>query len=463
LTQEWKELQELIAERINFRDTVVSWKQRGSANSALASARQANRALADYADMNELERVFIATSSSHGRTKTIILSTVLAVALPCLGLVSKITYDRWETAKHEVETWKAIQTVLSTNDVHLKEDSIRKLAQFNEPLKFESLPLQHLDLKNLYNIHKGAKLPAIAEFFRSGFLDVNLAGATLPHASFSQCKIVDVHFPGAELSSARFDEAVIAETDFSGAVLYRAIFDHAQFNGNNDFSNADLRSASFRDVAINGELNFTNSAWWLAFGWTLPQIERFADRYRDLDIRKAKIFNDDIIRGTREISNATSPEAHVLALNAMAWTYAIYGAELERAKEYSQRVSEEFAKIKTMKGKSDTWIVDNNANFADTMAYILLQEDKPAEAVDLYEQPGIIDSSSQGDYIFKYAIALHALAMTKAGDEKERLVQKAEDHLMQSLKNRNYIPSHELYLLRRYITGEFKARLVAHL
>ena len=60
LTEEWETLRDLIAERVDFRDTVVSWKQRGSANHALASAGQANKALADYADLNELERVFIA-------------------------------------------------------------------------------------------------------------------------------------------------------------------------------------------------------------------------------------------------------------------------------------------------------------------------------------------------------------------------------------------------------------------
>jgi hypothetical protein len=147
----------------------------------------------------------------------------------------------------------------------------------------------------------------------------------------------------------------------------------------------------------------------------------------------------------------------------MAWTYAIYGADLELAEKYSQKTSEEFAKIKTMKGKSDTWIAKNDANFTDTKAYILLQEEKPAKAVELYEQPGIVEPNSQGDLIFRYGVALHALAMTKTGDEKERLDQEAQLRLKQSLKNRNYIPSHELYLLRRYITGEFKAKLVANL
>ena len=70
---------------------------------------------------------------------------------------------------------------------------------------------------------------------------------------------------------------------------------------------------------------------------------------------------------------------------------------------------------------------------------------------------------SRGDLLFKYAVALRALAQEKAGDEKQRLDQKAEGYLEKSLKNRNYVPSHELYLLRRYITDEFKAQLATKL
>ena len=75
------------------------------------------------------------------------------------------------------------------------------------------------------------------------------------------------------------------------------------------------------------------------------------------------------------------------------------------------------------------------------------------------EQPGIVAANSDGDLIFRYAFALHALALGKKGDEKERLEQKAQAYLEKSLQNRNYVPSHELYLLRRYITDEFRTKL----
>ena len=75
------------------------------------------------------------------------------------------------------------------------------------------------------------------------------------------------------------------------------------------------------------------------------------------------------------------------------------------------------------------------------------------------EEPGIVDTNSDGDLLFRYAFALHALALEKEGDEKERLEQKAQAFLDQSLEKRNYVPSHELHLLRRYITDEFRTKL----
>src|SRR5207302_8615062 len=140
---------------------------------------------------------------------------------------------------------------------------------------------------------------------------------------------------------------------------------------------------------------------------------------------------------------------------------AIYGADLKLAKQFAEKALNEFNAIKTIKGKGETWIAKTRMNLTDTMAYILLQERDPAEAVRLLEQPGIVETKSDGDLIFRYAFALHALALKEKGDEKERLEQMARAYLEKSLKNRNYVPSHELYLLRGYIADEFKAQLAA--
>jgi uncharacterized protein YjbI with pentapeptide repeats len=465
LTREWDALRSLIDKRVGFRDAAIFWGQRARAKGALISARLADEALADYADLNALERAFIAASSSHSRRRMIFVSVVCAVVLGVFGFVSKNLHDRWLAAKQEAEAATAVLVAISTTDARSKEESIRKLASFGKPLNLQSLNLQDLDLNGIYT---GGNSPAIAVFFKSGISKVKLVGAYLPYASFSQSNIQGVDFMRAELTSARFDEAVITETTFSGATLYRAIFDRAQFK-DVDFSNTDLRSTSFRNVGIKGHLVFTGTAWWLALGWTLPQIEQFVAEYKDLNIKEAKVFTEEVASGRKKIENTVAPEDRVLVLNDLAWTYATYGADLNIAKEYvqkalnenqtRQKALNENKKIKENKEKSETWIADNNANFADTMAYILLQEGQPAEAVKLLEQPGIVDANSDGDLMFRYAVALHALAQEQQGDDKESLEQKAQAYLEKSLRNRNYVPSHELYLLRRYITDKFKDKL----
>jgi uncharacterized protein YjbI with pentapeptide repeats len=456
MMREWDALRTLIDARVGFRDSVVFWGQRARAKGALISGKLADKVLADYADLNALERRFIAASSRHSRGKIIAVSVVCALALPVVGIASKFLYDRWE----EAQAAKAILTVISASDTRRKEEAIRKLAGSGRSLNFQSLPLEDLDLKKLYD---GVKSPVVAEFVKSAIVRVRFAGATLRKASFSQCKVYRVEFPAAELSSARFDGAVITASDFSGAILYRATFDYAQFYGVNNFSNADLRSASFRNIAINGDLTFTDTAWWLALGWTLPQIEKFADRYGDRNIKKAAIFDKDISLSKKEVDDAVSPEDRVRALNEVAWTYAIYGVDLDSANEYAQRTLNEIKAIANTKGRSETWVAKTLANYTDTKAYILLQQSQPADAVKLYSEPGIIGPNSQADVIFKYAIALHALALDSTGDERKQLDEEAQDYLEQSLWDRNYLPSHELYLLRRYITDEFKVKLAAKL
>ena len=458
LTREWDALRALIAERVDFRGAAVIWDRHARGSRAFGPAGQANKALTEYADLNALEREYIAARSSYSRNKIIAASIVCAVAFPGLGVVSKHLYDRWTAAKEEAEIAALVLVAVTTNNKELKEQTIRKLAHYRKPLNLQSQLLQDLDLEGLYT---GTNAAVISEFFQSAIVKVNLSGASLPYASFSQSNIQNVNFSAAELSSTRFDEAIITKTNFSGATLYRAIFDYAQFNDVNNFSNTDLRSTSFRNVTINGELTFDGTAWWLAFGWTLPQIARFATQYGDVDIKKAKIFNKDIESRKNNVDKAGGSESRVRALNEVAWTYAIYGADLKVAEEIVQSALDELEKIK---GASKEWLADSRANFTDTKAYILLQQGEPKKAVELFERLEADGSHSRGDLLFKYAIALHALAtLEKREDEKLRLEEKARAHLEKSLKNRNYVPSHELYLLRNYITDEFKAQLAAKL
>jgi uncharacterized protein YjbI with pentapeptide repeats len=453
LTREWDALRALIDKRVGFRDAVIFWGQRARAKGALISAGLADKALGDYADLNAPERAFIAASSSRSRRRMIVAFSVVAVMFVGMGILLEVSYDWLTKANREHEAANAVVDVMKTTDARKKEESIRKLAYLQQPL---TLPAQDLKDLNLNGIYAGAASPMIAEFVQSGISTVKLVGANLPYASFSQSEIQNVDFTNAKLISARFDEAVIISTSFSGAKLYRAIFDRAQFK-DVDFSNTDLRSTSFRNVGVKGHLIFTDTAWWLALGWTLPQIEKFVAEYKDLNIKEAKVFKDDVDAGRKIIENtAASPENRVVQLNDLAWTYATYGTDLGIGKEYAQKALNQ---AKTVKGSSETWKTTTNANFTDTMAYLLLQEGQPAEAVKLLEQPGIVETDSQGGLMFRYAVALHALALEDKGDDKQPLEQKAQAYLEKSLRDRNYVPSHELYLLRRYITGEFKDKL----
>jgi uncharacterized protein YjbI with pentapeptide repeats len=327
------ELRDYVKASIARRDEMLDRQKREDAQK-LETERRLKEA--------ELDRERLARTAAEEKASAALkrFRFRVAAAIVTMGLFglfgfsSKYLFDRWAAAKEEAEAATLVLVAISTNNAQLKEESIRKLASFDKPLMFKSQSLEGLDLKKLY---AGSKVPAIADFFQSAIVKVDFAGANLTYASFSQSRIGDVKFTNAELSSARFDDAVITKTDFSGAILYRAMFDRAQFNGINNFSNTDLRSASFRDVAINGNLIFTDTAWWLAFGWTLPQMEKFAAQYGDLNIEKAKIFNKDIIARKKEVDNALSPEDRVRALNEVAWTYAIYGADLKMAKEYAKR------------------------------------------------------------------------------------------------------------------------------
>jgi hypothetical protein len=452
LIREWSTFRSWIDQRISFRDAAIFWDRSARTEGALLPGALADKALADYADLNALEQAFIAASSSHSRRLMFAVSALSAVLFLGFGFFFKSYYDDSMARKREADAATEVVVANSTIDARSKEQSIRKLASYGKPLKFQSHFLHSLDLNGIY---AGTSPPAIVEIVRSGVLNVILKDANLPYASFSQSEIQNVDFSNAELTSARFDGVVLASTKFSDAKLYRAIFDRAQLR-QVDFSNTDLRSTSFRHVKVGGDLVFTGTAWWLAFGWTLPQIDRLVADYKDFEIKNAKVFNEDVASRRKKVVEATIPEDRVQALNELAWTYAIYGVNLEKAKEHAQMALDEMGAIK---GKSETWIATNRTNFADTMAYIWLQEGHPAQAVELLG-PGI-ETSPEGDSMFRYAVALHALAQGKEQEERERLERKAQAYLASSLENRNYLPSHELYLLRHHITGKFKEKLAA--
>jgi tetratricopeptide (TPR) repeat protein len=98
-------------------------------------------------------------------------------------------------------------------------------------------------------------------------------------------------------------------------------------------------------------------------------------------------------------------------------------------------------------GKPD--VVREEANDIDTLAYIQMQRGEVNEALENWKA---VIQKMQGNeatfgnaVIFRYAVAQFATGQT---DDAIRNLKLAVDSL-------KYVPSHEMYLLRQYIKGEF--------
>src|SRR5262249_16130007 len=118
--------------------------------------------------------------------------------------------------------------------------------------------------------------PDEARFIAAQLDDVRFTKTDLPSAVFSLAKLRNVQFVDTKLKFARFDEGTLEDTEFSRGTLYRSIFDRAVFCGGVQFTDTDVRLASFRDVVfVNNQLpRFTGTAWWLATGWSMDEINQ---------------------------------------------------------------------------------------------------------------------------------------------------------------------------------------------
>src|SRR5262249_6330425 len=141
----------------------------------------------------------------------------------------------------------------------------------------------------------------------------------------------------------------------------------------------------------------------------------------------------------------TLPRA--MALNGKAWALATHGIDLADA----ERLSREALMIVRGLGKPDelSAVVREEANDMDTLAYIQMQADKMSDALEnmkaAVQKPKQYGVMPQNEAIFRYALAQFA--------EGQR--DEAIRNLNQALGDLKYVPSHEMYLLREYIKGEF--------
>jgi uncharacterized protein YjbI with pentapeptide repeats len=281
------------------------------------------------------------------------------------------------------------------------------------------------------------KIKAIApNFDRSKLTHVNFGSSDMEYATLSRSSVDGGSFRGAKMLHANFSGASINAADFSDANLTNAVFDDAILK-DVDFSRADIRYVSFRNTKFEGDelTKFSQTAWWLATGWNLQQLDKLAELYPRVGDQVSLRSNQakDLERAI-ETAPPGSPQK-ATAINDMAWELAILGTDLPAAEGFARQAldilppSDEFGDVRY--------------NFGDTLGYILLQEGKPFEAAD------VLAKNPNGDGMFKFAVALNALGRTEDSDR----------YLTLAIEEKHFMPSHEMYLLRRYITGKFREQL----
>jgi hypothetical protein len=332
--------------------------------------------------------------------------------------------------------------------------------------------------------------------------DVSLPGLILNAPNFSEVDFSRVEFPHAELTAvsfsgsrfsfngpvsgsndfreaslqrAQFKGARIASTSFAGANLYRAVFDRAVLC-DVDFSGANLRSTSFWAVALNKQTErlLRNAAWWFAVGWPWSEIEKLAFPHQDQAnsagndkaiaalLKASSGFGGDIDVPTKLIP-LTKPATleRALALNDMAWTYAIWGIDTAgpgkpsdpcsaegiptNARDAAEQAVCTVSRLNALGEKKGAY-VDLLSSLRDTLAYIRMQNREMREALDVFkeiarDQPQFLDS---GETSFRYAIAQYA-----ASNEAEKA--EALQRFKSAVGDKGYQPTHELQTLKDYI------------
>jgi hypothetical protein len=391
-----------------------------------------------YKAKSELLAEFVEVSKSRAVRRRkwairIIVTSALVVA--GAGLLYPAVRSWYVKYRTDMSSKDILSTEVSDVSSERKENEIRWLAANGQRLFGVRAVLANLRLENLV-----AEAPIL---INATLTNVSFKGGVMKYASFSQAHIEKNAFDDANLEFSRFEDSSISSTSFSRADLYRVDFDRARLN-EVDFSGADLRSASFRDVTFEGgeTPKFAQATWWLAFGWSADQVERFEKLYSHEAYRSSDRFISEIDNKRAAVKNATG-ESRAWALNDLAWTLATYGANLEEAESSTSSALEI---IGNLSGKTD----DNlgaatlKSNLKDTLAYILIQKggaDNFNKAIKLLLEAG---ATEDGERMFRYAIALYAVGRK---DDAER-------YLTKSINEKKYTPSHELCLLRRYLYGE---------
>src|SRR5262249_8901427 len=148
------------------------------------------------------------------------------------------------------------------------------------------------------------------------------------------------------------------------------------------FTMSDGRSASFRSVTFGDSHipQFNGTAWWLAVGWSMGQVQSLAAQSSGVNYKDTPAFRDEIQHYEKWLSTATEPLARARAMNGKAWALATYGIDLADAERLSQE-----SRALVFRPAYKLGEVSDQANYLDTLAYIQMQKGKIREALNNWE------------------------------------------------------------------------------
>jgi len=448
LLEEWlREERQKSERKLQVITTARLWQQSGHKPGYLpfgAALKEAER----YVDAAPEVRELVAAGRSRARRLFVYVGITIVVLLsiiPLGGLIFEQYQKRYVIPARE-EAWNAIlkSTTASASE---KAEAIRGLARNDLSLDLTNTTLDDVAVNGIEA--QGAK------FIQAQLNNVRFERSSLPNAAFSQSAIVGSKFDKTSLELSRFDGAMIADTSFSNANLYRSIFDRALFCQSVQFSISDVRSASFRYVTFDGGHvpQFNGTAWWLAVGWSMQQIQSLAAQSSGVNYKDTPLFKDEMQYYEKWLSTAPEPTlARAMALNGKAWALATYGIDLADAERLSQEALTIVRRPAEKPDESGS-VVREEANDMDTLAYIQMQADKMGDALEnlkaAVQKAEEYGATARNEVIFRYALAQFA-----AGQRDEAI-----KNLMRAVDNLKYVPSHEMYLLRKHIKGEFLTNL----
>ncbi len=420
LLRKWETLKGWIDERAKFHDAALFWEASRKNKGALLSAALAKSA-AEYGDLETVEWEFIEESKKYARRRrrTAILLAILLFLIPGIPLGVN-WYNKWySTVSIPGEAAKRLAEAKSSyTSPDARKQNMVWLAERGQPFNFSRVVLHNFDLTNL----------AVAQ------------------ANFRQARLNDVDFTGATLRSAHFDDAQLEKVKFIGADLNGAVFDQANLC-EVSFSGADLTEASFLNIGYDEPTlpNFKDTAWWLSEGWNLKHVDLFIKQQGELDpsvadnrktlSQRNHTFSQRMKGFDAKLkSSAKGSLDRMVALDGISWYRAIWGLELAAAEKTALEAKEI---VQGLDPKPD---ILTESYVMDTLAYILLQMDRPQEARKWSE---IANRAKENPgATFRHALVLHIL-----GD-----VSEAEQNLNLAIR-RGYWPSSELLLLRRHFSG----------